>query len=249
MHKNYFDIVIAHIEENITQTTEEIKKEIPNLIGRHSRAFNESFSMLTGYTLDYYIKQRRLHYAARDLVVSIQKSICDIALEYQFSDQAAFTRAIKAKYKLTPNEIRKGAFRPNEEPFCLRDFTVGKADTQVEKMLRRMEINNYIPAEDVDLVLEIEGLSDEYGFDIDTCYQIADLSERLGIPCTLLASMCFDAIIDIQSDPGYIPPDIEIAMNLGIRSDEELDAICQHFKCEPYELDSFKVSLYNKTKQ
>ena len=27
MHKNYFDIVIAHIEENITQTTEEIKKE------------------------------------------------------------------------------------------------------------------------------------------------------------------------------------------------------------------------------
>lgn len=56
MHKNYFDIVIAHIEENITQTTEEIKKEIPNLIGRHSRAFNESFSLLTGYTLDYYIK-------------------------------------------------------------------------------------------------------------------------------------------------------------------------------------------------
>lgn len=249
MHKNYFDIVIAHIEENITQTTEEIKKEIPNLIGRHSRAFNESFSLLTGYTLDYYIKQRRLHYAARELVVSLQKSICDIALEYQFSDQAAFTRAIKAKYELTPNEIRKGAFWPNEEPFCLRDFTEGKADTQVEKMLRRMEINNFIPAEDVDLVLEIEGLGDEYGFDIDTCYQIADLAERLGVPCTLLASMCFDAVIDIQSDPSYIPPDIEIAMNLGITADEERDAICQHFKCEPCELDSFKVSLYNKTKQ
>lgn len=249
MHKNYFDIVIAHIEENITQTTEGIKKEIPNLIGRHSRAFNESFSLLTGYTLDYYIKQRRLHYAARELVVSLQKSICDIALEYQFSDQAAFTRAIKAKYELTPNEIRKGAFWPNEEPFCLRDFTEGKADTQVEKMLRRMEINTFIPAEDVDLVLEIEGLSDEYGFDIDTCYQIADLAERLGVPCTLLASMCFDAVIDIRSDPSYIPPDIEIAMSLGISSDEELDAICQHFKCEPYELDSFKVSLYNKTKQ
>lgn len=97
--------------------------------------------------------------------------------------------------------------------------------------------------------MEIEGLSDEYGFDIDTCYQIADLAERLGVPCTLLASMCFDAVIDIQSDPSYIPPDIEIAMSLGISSDEELDAICQHFKCEPYELDSFKVSLYNKTKQ
>jgi len=249
MHKNYFDIVIAHIEENITRPTEEIKKEIPNLIGRHSRAFNESFYLLTGYTLDYYIKQRRLHYAARELVVSVQKSICDIALEYQFSDQAAFSRAIKAKYEFTPNEIRKGAFWPNEEPFCLRDFTEGKADTQVEKMLRRMDINNFISAEDVDLMLEIEGLNDEYGFDVDTCYQIADLAERLGIPCHRLAAMCFDAVIDVRNDPNYIPPDIEIAMSLGLASDEELEAICQYFKCEPYELDSYKVNLYNKRKQ
>ena len=43
MHKNYFDIVMAHIEENVTKPTEEIKREIPNLIGRHSRAFNEYF--------------------------------------------------------------------------------------------------------------------------------------------------------------------------------------------------------------
>ena len=195
MHKNYFDIVMAHIEENITQTTEEIKKEIPNLIGRHSRAFNDSFSLLTGgYTLDYYIKQRRLHFAARELIVSIRKSICDIALEYQFSDQASFSRAIKAKYGFTPNEIRKGDFWPNEEPLCMRDFTEGKADTQVEKLLRRMEINNFISAEDVELMLEIDKINDEYGFDVDTCYQIADLAERLGVPCTYFASVCFSVI-------------------------------------------------------
>lgn len=244
MHKNYFDIVMAHIEENITWTTEEIKKEISNLIGRHSRAFSESFFLLTGYTLDYYIKQRRLHFAARELIVSIRKSICDIALEYHFADQSAFSRAIKAKYGVTPNEIRKGDFWPNEEPRCLRDFTEGKADTQVEKLLRRMEINNFISAEDVELMLEIDKINDEYGFDVDTCYQIADLAERLGVPCTYFASVCFSAVSDVQSDPHYIPPDIEFALNLGISSDEEMDAICQYFKCELYELDSSMVRMY-----
>ena len=62
MHENYFDIVMAHIEENVDKPTHEIKKEIANLIGRHSRAFGEHFNLLTGYTLDYYIKQRRLNY-------------------------------------------------------------------------------------------------------------------------------------------------------------------------------------------
>lgn len=246
MHKNYFDIVMAHIEENITWTTEEIKKEISNLIGRHSRAFSESFFLLTSYTLDYYIKQRRLHFAARELIVSIQKSICDIALEYHFSDQAAFSRAIKAKYGFTPNEIRKGDFWPNEEPFCLRDFTEGKADTQVEKMLRRMDISNHMPAEDAYLMLEIEEIEHEYSFDMDTCYQIADLAERLGISSTDLAAMCFEAVIDVKSDPHYTPAEIQIALDLGISSDEEMDAICQYFKCEPYELDDYKVSLYKK---
>ena len=50
MHKNYFDIVMVHIEENVDKPTEEIKNENPNLIGRHSRAFSEHFNMLTGYT-------------------------------------------------------------------------------------------------------------------------------------------------------------------------------------------------------
>lgn len=75
MHKNYFDIVMVHIEENVDKPTKEIKNEIPNLIGRHSRAFREHFNMLTGYTLGYYIKQRRLHYATRDLATSLKKHL------------------------------------------------------------------------------------------------------------------------------------------------------------------------------
>ena len=250
MHKNYFDIVMAHIEENVDKPTKEIKNEIPNLIGRHNRAFSEHFNMLTGYTLDYYIKQRRLHYAARDLAIRPQKSICDIALEYQFSDQAAFSRAIKAKYNVTPNEIRKEAFVFHEERFCLEDFAGKKAETQVARILRHMDIYDHIPAEDVELMLEIEHLNDEYHFDIDTCYQIADLAERLGLPIGFFGGCCFQAVAEVQSDPHYnlydIPPEVEVAMQFGIKSGEELDAICKHFKCEYYELDEVKVYTYRK---
>lgn len=253
MHKNYFDIVMAHIEENVTKPTEEIKRDIPSLIGRHSRAFSESFSLLTDYTLDYYIKQRRLNYATRDLVRHQEKSICEIALEYQFSDQSAFSRAIKARYGVTPNEIRKEGLWCFEERICFDDYSGKKNDTEVAKLLRSMEINAPVWTWNVEYMLAIEQMSDEYGFDIDTCYQIADLAERLNIPMEVLGQCCFDAVAETKSDPKYgqhdIPPEVEFMMCTGLASMEEMDAMCEHFKCEYYELDELKIYKYRKLKK
>ena len=249
MHKNYFDIVMAHIEENVTKPTEEIKRDIAKLIGYHSRAFGEHFRLLTDYTLDYYIRQRRLYHAARELAIHCEKSICDIALEYQFSDQSAFTRAIKDKYQVTPGEIRREGLITFESRFCFDDFSGKKADTEVAKILRNFEMDG--PSDyQLDLIEAIEHLEDEYGFDIDTCYQIADLAERLGIPVNVLGQYCFDAVAEVRSDPDYgtydIPPEVEFMLNAGIGSTEELDAMCKHFKCEYYELDEMKIYAYRK---
>ena len=246
MHKNNFDIVMAHIEENVNQPTAQIKKEIANLIGRHSRAFDEHFQILTGYTLDYYIKQRRLNYAARDLVRHQEKSICDIALEYQFSDQSAFTRAIKAKYGVTPNEIRKEWLCVFEERFCFDDFTGKKNDTEVAKLLRSMEID---APWDVEYMLEIEQLNDRFGFDIDVCYQMADLAERLGISLQRLAEYCIQATAVEEIGLAEMKEIVRmhnIMSAWNIASEEELEAICTYYKCEYYELDQLKVYLYQK---
>lgn len=251
MHKNYFDIVMEHIEENVSKPTEEIKREIPNLIGRHSRAFNEHFNMLTGYTLDYYIKQRRLYYAARELAKSRNKTICDIALEYQFSDQSAFTRAIKAKYNVTPNEIRKEFLFAHEERFFFDDFTGKKADTDVARLIRSLEIDGPRCIEEFELMQEIEQMTDEYGFDVDTCYQIADLAEKLSVPITFFGSCCFNAVADYQSNPDYLAyekemAEIEFLSHSGIASWDEVEAMCAHYKCEYYELDNMKIYAYQK---
>lgn len=250
MHKNYFDIVMEHIEENVTAPTDEIKREITNLIGRHSRSFSEYFNLLTEYTLDYYIKQRRLHYAAHELCVSQEKSICEIALEYQFSDQSSFSRAIKAKYNVTPNEIRKKSLWFDEDRFRLADFAGTKSNSRVSQAFRNLEVGCCFSSEDAGIIEEIEHLTDEYHFSFDTSCLIADLADRLGIPICFFGACCVNALADYHSDPHHkeygIPPEVEFAISLGINSDEEMDAMCNHFKCEYYELDETKVYLYRK---
>ena len=149
MHKNYFDIVMNYIEENVDKPTEEIKREIPKLIGRNGRAFSESFALLTGYTLDYYIRQRRLLYAVRDLVLKYKEPIPQIALAYQFSDHAAFSRAVKAKYHFTPTEIRNQGILLDEEPYCFADFAAGGGDSRSRQLIRSMDIGNRMTGEDM----------------------------------------------------------------------------------------------------
>lgn len=251
MHKNYFDIIMEHIEENVTMPTDDIKREIPRLIGRHSRAFGEHFQMLTGYTLDYYIRQRRLNHAARALASCEyrDKTICDIALEYQFSDQSAFTRAIKAKYGVTPNEIRKEHIWVFEERFRFVDFT-GREEpnTTAAKLL----IDGPSSPFELNYMFEIEDLSDTFDFDIDSCYQMADLAERLDISLQGLAEYCSRAVkTEEHYASQYAEADEIIRMfdmmrAYNIESEDELDAMCTHYKCEWYELDQLKVYLYQK---
>jgi hypothetical protein len=102
---------------------------------------------------------------------------------------------------------------------------------------------------DVEYMLAIERLNDEYGFDVDTCYQIADLAERLEVPLEILGQHCFDAVADVKSDPNFgkydIPPEVEFMLRANLEQDE-MDAMCEYFKCEYYELDDLKIYKYRK---
>lgn len=246
MYKKYFDLVMSHIEENVDKPNEEIECQIPNLTGRYKRTFGEIFYMLTGCTLRGYIKQRRLYYASKDLVFRTDKSISDIALDYQFSDQSAFSRAIKEKYGVTPGEIRKNGFRFDEERFYFDDVVGKKPDTQVERILRHLETRENILLEDMELILQIEHLNEEYGFDIGTCYKIADLAERLNVPTCCLGHQCILAMADYQIPSTNIPSDVEFMARGGFESLDEMYAMCEHFKCEYYELDEVKIYRYRK---
>ena len=68
--------------------------------------FSRTFLALTGLTPTSYLRKRRLSEAARALVTT-PKRILDIALDYQFGSQEAFTRSFKQEFGLSPGHYRR----------------------------------------------------------------------------------------------------------------------------------------------
>ncbi len=242
MKQSKFDIIMDHIDENIQKTPEEIKKGIFDLILCNSNTFSQYFHVITGDTLGNYIRNRKLYFAAMELLRS-DKPICEIALDFGYSDQSAFTRAFSAKYRVAPGEIRTShrIDIPNDKYFY-EDFSPHQSDNYSDIMWREFERSG-AEALDIEYLDEVER-GKEY-FDIDTCYAIADLAERLEIPIPLLMEKCFHLMIECESDPEYLTRKEMTMISLGIESHEELEAICKHYKCQYYALNQYMVMAYH----
>lgn len=68
--------------------------------------FQKGFSMLCGYTVGEYIRQRRLTLAGSELVSTNQRVI-DIALKYGYDSPDSFTKAFARFHGVTPASVRK----------------------------------------------------------------------------------------------------------------------------------------------
>ena len=93
------DYIEAHLEEDLE----------PGHVAAHARMsqwyFQRIFKGLTGETLKAYIRSRRLAHALSRLASS-DASILDISLSSGFESQAAFTRAFRATFGVTPAGYR-----------------------------------------------------------------------------------------------------------------------------------------------
>ncbi|HPS89817.1 MAG TPA: helix-turn-helix transcriptional regulator, partial [Methanosarcina vacuolata] len=68
--------------------------------------FHRLFLAFTGVTVGEYVRKRRLSEASRELALGT-KAIRQLAAEYQFESQAAFTRSFKSFSGCTPREMRR----------------------------------------------------------------------------------------------------------------------------------------------
>lgn len=95
---------IRYIEANLTDelTIEKIAKH--TLISPFY--FQKGFSMLCGFTVSDYIRQRRLALAGSELVSSDIK-IIDIAVKYGYDSPDSFTKAFTRFHGITPTAARK----------------------------------------------------------------------------------------------------------------------------------------------
>ena len=101
--------------------------------------FVRLFKALTGYTPGSYLRRRRLTEAAGELAGG-RKRIIEIALDYQFQSQEAFTRAFKDCFGINPSAFRKrggahllGAARRIDELFLIHCMEVITMEPRIVK--------------------------------------------------------------------------------------------------------------------
>lgn len=68
--------------------------------------FQKGFAMLCGFTVGEYVRQRRLTLAGSELI-STDKKIIDIALEYGYDSPDSFAKAFTRFHEVTPTAVRK----------------------------------------------------------------------------------------------------------------------------------------------
>lgn len=105
MHRrNDLDKAIRFIEAGLK--TKLILEDIAEQANMSAWHFHRVFLASTGITVGEYIRKRRMSEASKELVFTT-KPIKQLAGEYQYESQAAFTRSFSSVYNISPGRLRR----------------------------------------------------------------------------------------------------------------------------------------------
>lgn len=96
------DFIEKHLEDDITIS------DVANHVSISLYFLERGFSVMTGYSIGEYLRNRRLYQAALDLQKSKEK-IIDIAYKYCYDTPESFIKAFSRFHGTTPKEVREGA--------------------------------------------------------------------------------------------------------------------------------------------
>ena len=96
---------IEYMEKHITDDNS--AEDVANQVYMSSFYFQKGFSMMCGYTVMEYIRNRRLALAGGELATTDAKVI-DIALKYGYDSPDSFSKAFTRFHGISPNIVRKG---------------------------------------------------------------------------------------------------------------------------------------------
>lgn len=245
MSKNkVLDNALSIIDKHIRLNHKDISRKIYAETGFCDQDFNKFISVASSgaLTLRSYIRKRRLYFAVCDMISNPDKTLAFIAQEYGYSDQSAFTRAVKAEYGEAPAELRKAKKEIPDNRLSLESYISNSS--RLDSIIERLGADN-LSNTDWQYFETFIHATDELGFDTSTCCLISELSERLSIPFGHLLEQCFEMAIENDRYDDLHPDEkTEFMMDLGIESDDELQELCQHYNCKWYDLTFIQVTIY-----
>ena len=243
-NKKVLDTTLSLIDKHIHFNYEEITRKIYAETRYCDQDYNKFIAVITSgeLTLGEYIRKRRLFFAANELVNYPDRAIADISLEYGYSDQTAFTRAIKREFGKTPVEIRKDNKDLPDVRKMLENHLANKS--RLNSIIAKLDGDN-MSNTDWHYFEDFIHATDELGFDTATCCLISDLSEKLSIPFAHLIEQCFEMAIQYDENKDEeISEIIDVMSELQIESQDELDDLCQYYDCKWYDLTFVMVKMY-----
>jgi AraC-like DNA-binding protein len=102
----------AYVDRHLAHPLE--VKDLAGVAGLSVQRFHARFVSEAGMTPQEFIRLRRLH-QARELLLSTQLAVGEIAARVGYASQSAFTAALSRQYGLTPRAVRREAHdKPRE---------------------------------------------------------------------------------------------------------------------------------------
>lgn len=103
-HYGRIQLAIKHLEQHLKEPFN--IKDVSGAAGFSAFHFQRLFQAITGFTVLEYVRRRRLTEAASALR-NTATGVLEIALNYGYQSQEAFTRAFDAHFGITPARFRK----------------------------------------------------------------------------------------------------------------------------------------------
>ncbi len=154
---NWFELInqaTAYIEKHISEDI--ILENVAKDCNVSYHYFSKTFTMITGYTLKEYIRNRRITLASYE-VSNTDQRIIDIGVKYGYSSNEAFSRAFKKIHGINPSDARKNNLT------IYTHFPVLKYDIPKQNILSlRYEIVHNIEYKLTGQRIDIQEIEDKY---------------------------------------------------------------------------------------
>lgn len=205
-----YDRIIGLIEEFVEFGETNIPEAVSREMGLNLRLLGDAFQFITDMTIIQYIRKRKLVHAL-SACMEQGLSVEQVVVQSGFSDAAAFSKACKKAFDLSPSQITK-AVLSQHPPLTFDRITSVKAGEPMENdtLIAEKKQNTIcgITAEqfaEVKHVLEIGAL---YGLTDEEAEEVYRLSQACNITTAQAAEFYEDFKLQIENGSYYLGRDL-----------------------------------------
>lgn len=195
-----FDSIIDCIERLVYAGESDIPQALARESGFNLRLLGDAFQFIADITLIKYIRQRRLVRALSNRI-EFDLPVEEVVSDAGFSDAAAFSKACKNEFDLTPIQITEDVLK-KYVPLSFAMVASGRDVDQMENDTLTVPNNTKLGVSseqfaDIKRVLEISAI---YGFDDDDAEFVYHMATEFSISIEEAAEFCEEAKIQDEFD-------------------------------------------------